>query len=164
MQLRRLALAAVATLSVHAAHALPSNTIDLGVDPFTEPFAAGTSLYVPGGVESSFTFELTQMSNLYGQLKQVQNDVTVTSISLSGGSLLSPSVISLPESDSGEFTFSYLSAGNYTLSFTAVTSSIFAMYSGAVTATPVPEAGSIALALAGLGVVGLVASRRKQAH
>lgn len=164
MQLRHLALAAAAALSVHAAHALPASSSYLGTDPFTEPFAGSTTMFMPGGITSTFTFDLTTLSGLYGQLIAVNNDVTITEISLSGGSLLSPSVISLPESDSGEFWFSNLGAGSYSLSFTATTTSVVALYSGAVSVTPVPEAGSVALALAGLGVVGLVATRRKQVH
>lgn len=164
MQLRHLAMAAVTALSVHAAHALPTNSSYLGVDPFTEPFAGSTTVFVPGGITSTFTFDLTTLSDLYGQLIAVNNDVTITEISLSGGSLLSPSVISLPESDVGEFLFTGLGAGAYSLSFTATTTSLVALYSGAVTATPVPEASSVALALAGLGAVGMVASRRKLTH
>lgn len=164
MKLRHIVLAAATALSAHVAHALPSNTTYLGVDPFTEPFAASTTMFVPAGVVSTFTFDLTTLSDLFGKLKQVSNDVTVTQISLSGGSLLSPSLITLPASDVGTFSFSNLGAGSYSLAFTATTTSVVAMYSGAISVTPVPEAETYALALAGLGVVGLVAARRKRVH
>lgn len=164
MKLRHIVLAAATALSAHVAHALPSNTTYLGVDPFTEPFAGGTTLFAPGGATSKFTFDLTTLSDLFGKLKQVDNDVTVTQISLSGGSLVSPSVISLPASDVGTFSFNSLSAGSYSLAITATTTSVVALYSGAISVTPVPEAETYALALAGLGVVGLVATRRKRVH
>jgi len=164
MKFRHIVLAAATALSAHAAYALPSNTSYLGVDPFTVAFAGGTFVSIPGGVTSEFTFDLTTLSDLFGTLKQVTNDVTVTQISLSGGTLMSPSLISLPASDVGSFSFSNLGAGNYTLAFTATTTSMVAMYSGAVSVTPVPEAETYALALAGLGVVGLVAARRKRVN
>lgn len=163
MKLRQFAAAAAIAMAGTAAHALPANTLDLGVDPFTEPFAGLTSVAVLGGMTTTFTFELTTLSNLFGQLKQVSNDVTVTNITLAGKAPLSfSSSIVLPASDIGEFTFSNLSAGKYNLSFTATTNSIVAMYGGAVSVTPVPEAETYALALAGLGVVGLVAARRRK--
>jgi len=164
MKLRQFAAAAAIAMAGTAAHALPANTLDLGVDPFTEPFSAGTSLFVPGGVTTTFKFELTTLSNLFGQLKEIQNDVTVTNITLTGGTPSFSSSIVFPASDIGQFTFSNLSAGKYDLSFTATTTSVFAVYAGAVSVTPVPEAETYALALAGLGVVGLVAARRRKAQ
>ncbi|NBD20644.1 PEP-CTERM sorting domain-containing protein [Aquabacterium fontiphilum] len=164
MKLRHIVLAAATALSAHVAHALPSNGTYLGIDPFTEPFAGGTSLFVEGGMTSTFTFDLSTLSDLFGKLKQIQNDVTVTKISLSGGSLAIPALITLPASNTGTFSFTNLSAGQYSLAITATTTSVVAMYSGAISVTPVPEAETYALALAGLGVVGLVAARRKRVH
>lgn len=54
-----------------------------------------------------------------------------------------------------------LAAGTYSFTITGV-SKAGGLYTGAIAVTPVPEAGSIALTLAGLGVVGLVAARRRR--
>ncbi|NBD20643.1 PEP-CTERM sorting domain-containing protein [Aquabacterium fontiphilum] len=161
MKLHQFAVAAVAAVSVHMAHAVPQNSAYLGVDPYTQSFAAGAASQHPG-LESSFTFDVTTESNLFGTLIAIHNPVTIDSITLSGGTFAAPLTIGLPLSDSGEFRFSGLGAGSYTLTFAASTPSLTATYGGALSVTPVPEAQSLALALAGLGVVGLVASRRKR--
>ena len=63
------------------------------------------------------------------------------------------------------FTFSGLAAGNYALSFFGATTNAAAAYGGVittvVTAAPVPEPETYALMLAGLGMVGFIASRRR---
>jgi MYXO-CTERM domain-containing protein len=84
--------------------------------------------------------------------------VNISSISLSqtfGGSYAQ--TISTPAMDT--VTFGGLSAGSYTLSF-ATSGSGFLIGSAGFTATPVPEAETLALALAGLGVVGMLRRRR----
>ena len=56
-----------------------------------------------------------------------------------------------------------LAAGTYNFTVTG-TSLSNGQYTGSITVTPVPEAETYALALAGLGVVGLVAARRRKAQ
>ena len=55
-----------------------------------------------------------------------------------------------------------LTAGTYSFTINGV-SKAGGVYTGAIAVTPaVPEAGSMAMALAGLGMVGLVAARRRR--
>jgi len=64
------------------------------------------------------------------------------------------------------FSFSGLAAGNYAISFLGFpTSSTLSAYGGVVTAvTTVPEPETYALMLAGLGVMGFVATRRRSSR
>jgi hypothetical protein len=54
-----------------------------------------------------------------------------------------------------------LAAGTYTLTLTGTNSSSIASYAGTLGVTPVPEAGTVAMMLAGLGIVGFMARRRQ---
>jgi len=163
MKLQKFAIAAAAALSTHMAHAIPQNSAYLGVDPYTQAFAAGATSFYPG-LESAFTFDVTTESGIFGTLVAVHNEVTIDSITLSGGTFAAPLTVGLPLSNSGEFQFSGLGAGTYTLTFAASTPALTGTYAGAISVTPVPEAQSLALALAGLGVVGLVSARRKRTN
>jgi hypothetical protein len=60
------------------------------------------------------------------------------------------------------YSFNGLSAGDYIARITN-TGNTFGSVGFKATVTPVPEAGSIAMAVAGLGVVGLIAARRRKA-
>jgi hypothetical protein len=53
-----------------------------------------------------------------------------------------------------------LSAGNYSMTITGVTHSASALYNAQLIATPVPEPETLAMMLAGLGLIGAVTRRR----
>ncbi|MEK8085867.1 FxDxF family PEP-CTERM protein [Aquabacterium sp. A3] len=158
MQVRQLMVAAAAALALGSAHALPSLPTDLGTDPVG---ATVGGFAVFNGLSTEYTFSLLSGTGIVGELFG-GGDITMTSIMLTGGA--SNISVFAPLPDSGMFSFGNLGAGDYTLTFTAASSSPFSFggFTGSVTA--VPEAETYALALAGLGVVGLVAARRKKVH
>jgi len=60
------------------------------------------------------------------------------------------------------FSFANTPAGNYYLQvFGVTTGSLGGIYTGAISITPVPEPETFAMLLAGLGVMGAIARRRK---
>lgn len=159
--IRRLASAAAMALVSASAFAAPAG--DLGVNPsYAEITGYGTQF---GPVTFSYTFSLdsaTNLSNLFGSLKAT--DEASILVTLTGPSSFSTTItptLTSPKS----FTFSNLADGAYTLSFVATPIlASFTAYGGfATTVAAVPEPGSVALVLAGLGVVGLVARRRSRA-
>ncbi len=95
---------------------------------------------------------------------------SVTSFSISGGGLTGitfttaagatvpglVSSVSLPYV--GAFAFSNLAAGNYKLTVSGTVGAAYGVTTAITSA--VPESGSVALALAGLGVAGLMLRRR----
>ena len=158
MQVRQLMVAAAAALALGSAHALPSLPTDLGTDPFGGK-VSGFAVF--GGLQTEYTFSLQSRVGIVGSLFGF-GDITMDSIKLTGGDSNISVFAATP--DVGSFRFDYLDSGDYTLTFTAASSSPFSFggFTGSVTA--VPEAETYALALAGLGVVGLVAARRKKVH
>jgi hypothetical protein len=88
--------------------------------------------------------------------------VTFNSFTLTRGSNVTP--ISYSLSSAGSLLFTGLKEGSYKLELTGTTKGLGSSYYGNLTAAPaVPEPESIALAFAGLGVVGALARRRKNA-
>jgi hypothetical protein len=66
------------------------------------------------------------------------------------------------DSSPGMFSFSGLAAGNYALNVLGyATGTSGGIYGGSIVATTVPEPETYALMLAGLGIVGFVAARRR---
>ena len=157
MKLRQFAVAAAIVMSGTAAHAFaPIFNPNLGTDPDT--VIGGVALSGPG-LTTDFTFSLSTLSNVFGDIFSLTGPVTINSISLSGGSLLSPATTSLTGSS---YLFENIAAGSYTMSVSASSPFSGSIYVGTVKVSPVPEAETYALALAGLGVVGLVAARRRK--
>ena len=72
-------------------------------------------------------------------------------------------VIGTDSTPSDGFTFSGLAAGHYALTFLGFPASAGAAYGGVITTVPaaVPEPETYALMLGGLGVVGFLATRRR---
>lgn len=104
-----------------------------------------------GGTLNTTFSSLTLVSDPDGVLASADDVVLANSNGLNANTL--------------SFTASSLPAGNYYLQVAGFTSgSLGGLYSGAVSAsvaTPVPEVESYAMLLAGLGLVGGVAMRRK---
>jgi hypothetical protein len=150
--------ASAIALASAAAHAAPPLSTNLGTDPSAATLAA--SVLFSG--TKSFSFALTQSSDVFGSLGYLSDfqSVDFTSIQLVSG--LNTWSVATP--NTGSFSFSGLLAGNYTLTISA-TSPGFGVYAGSLSAVPapVPEAESLALALAGLSVVGFIAAKRREA-
>ncbi|MEK8085838.1 PEP-CTERM sorting domain-containing protein [Aquabacterium sp. A3] len=165
MNLTKLAAAAVLVASAGAAFAAPQ-AVNPGGSLGTNP--DGVSFVGLANGVSTFYFDLVEVAtpgfttsfDLSADFWSVFAPATINGITVTGGSF-SDTVVPA----SGSALFTGLSAGSYSISFDS-TGSFGSFVTGTVTATaittPVPEAGSMALALAGLGVVGLVASRRRK--
>lgn len=158
MHARHLFAATAIAFASAVAHAAPALSTNLGTDP-TAATIAGPVLF--SGTKS-FTFELTQVSDVFGTLSYLPEfqAVDITSIQLVSDS----GSWTFGTPNSGSFSFTGLLAGDYTLNISA-SSSGFGVYAGSLSAVaaPVPEAESLALALAGLGVVGFIAAKRRKA-
>lgn len=125
---------------------------------------------------TSITFDLlsTSSSSFSVYLTTPGGQFAPTSLSLYLGAAVTPLTPKtsnfLPSG--ATLTFKNLAAAEYTLeffapisggSYTISTSLAPASYTVLSSSTPVPEAGTLSLALAGLGVVGFVGMRRRQA-
>jgi len=170
MKLSKIFAAGVFAFAAGAASAsvpvLFENGDNFGINPVNAQFLAngqGVSNFdftlvdnAPAGFFSVFDLLIEDMGSIF------KNPVTVQAVSVTGGSF-SQSIT--PVAGAKSVTFSGLSAGAYTLSFNNTVSG-FGGLVGKATAvanvSPVPEAETYALALAGLGVVGLVAARRRK--
>jgi hypothetical protein len=113
-----------------------------------------------------FSFTLDQDSDAQGILNSTVKGgrgITAIKVSLFGGTLEHP-VVDLNAGNG--FEFDGLGAGSYTLTVSGNVLPKGGSYGGALLITPVgdvPEPESMALLLAGLGVAGFVASRRRTA-
>lgn len=151
-------LAAAATmLALGAAQAapLPGLSTYLGLDPDAALVGGGAAS--GGSGLATFTFDLSTLSSVSGTLASLIGSVTITSIGVSGPSIVAPTI---PDAN-GFYMLSGLSAGSYSITFTATTPDFVGAYLGTLTATatPVPEAESLILALAGLSVLGFLGRR-----
>lgn len=155
MKLKTLAAAALLATS---ASAFSASLGAVGTDPV---FFNGVG---SGLVFDTWTFSLSEVSNLTVDL------LASTSPSFSfanlGFALLDSSFNVVGTTTAGgplSLTLSGLGAGDYALAVTGFTSgSMGGAYTGILAAAPVPEPETYALMLAGLGIVGFIASRRRQ--
>jgi MYXO-CTERM domain-containing protein len=122
-------------------------TVSLG----TVVVGSGTNAGVYGGVGSS-PITVTA-SSPFGPQTMTFAALTLTNVALGA---------STDTNLADGFSFTGLSAGSYALSLsgTSITGGAYSGYYDVVTTSAVPEAGSTALALAGLGVAGLLLRRR----
>lgn len=109
-------------------------------------FTLDTASLVSFGAQQSFTSMSGAIQNFSGVL-------------VGYGSLLS---ITIPTQANLSWSGT-LAAGTYSVDITGLSAAKNSQYTATLSATPVPEPETYALLLAGLGVIGFVASRRKQA-
>lgn len=123
----------------------------------------------PDLFSATYTFSLTQQSEVLGSVSFLAEFLNLdleplifTDVLLDG-----VSVGALGEEPSGSFGFSLgtLGAGTYTLTFTGLADRGTSAFSGSLYSqvTAIPEPDSIALVLAGAGIVGAAAMRRRRA-
>jgi hypothetical protein len=165
----------VASLAVAISGSAAAVTTDLGVldfggssfgKAFVRIFDFGSPL---GGFVDHYTFKLLGASGAEGGTTVAMEwgslDLDLMSVSLSGGTLDR----TLSDDSPASFSFSGLGAGTYTFDVIGNLKSIsgplgFASYTGNIRsiASPAPEPGALALALAGLIGVGLLTRRGKR--
>ncbi len=156
MFFQRAALGIAAALAFSAAHA----AVPLASGPGAIDLSDGSeSIYAATYAPAAYSFALGAGNTYQLDLSffSLFGPVNISSIALSGptASSLSPSA--------GTASFTGLAAGNYSLTFNFAPSSGLLAGNINVTATPVPEAEATILALAGMGVAGLMAARRRRA-
>jgi PEP-CTERM motif len=136
MKLKSLAAAAALAASFGAS-AQTTSVFDLTSGVFADPY----------------TFTLSGLSDLVG-------DTNSSGITWFGVLLQAPSLSysALDTNPDDGFSFSNLSAATYSLTFLGAGTG---GYGGFYTVTAVPEPETYALMLAGLGIVGFVAARRR---
>jgi hypothetical protein len=120
-----------------------------------------------GGFSDTFNFTLSTAATFTGIVTSVVNggqDVDLSSVTLSGPSGL----FSFAQINSDPFeiwtlpTTTLLTPGSYSLTVLGVNSAAIGTYSGDIAlSAAVPEPSSYALMLAGAGVIGFVAVRRR---
>lgn len=154
MKLKPLAVAALLATSASAFAATDLGT--LGSDPV---FFNGSG---SGFVFDTFTFTLSELSTLRVDVTDLKFPPT-WSFSNLGIALLDSSFATVGSGNAADgLSFSGLAAGTYALALTGFTSgSMGGAYAGVLAAAPVPEPETYALMLAGLGIVGFIASRRR---
>jgi len=154
------AAAAVLSFNASAAALLPS-PITLGtIDNETALFGNAHS---KGSFTDTFTFTINDPGKVAGSFFSFPASLNVgqLSVSLSNGSS------NWSDTDvSDGFSFDGLSQGNYSFSVWGRAGFIGGYYSGSLTAStapaaPVPEPESVAMMLAGLGLIGVLTRRRK---
>lgn len=160
MQLKQLAAAsllAVSTFAAHAAAVPEGGDLGLLTDKPEQYYAFNTSA-TPKFLTYTYDFSIGGLSDVIGSVASVAG-VTFSEVLVGTNSLTL-----VPNNSGFGFALGGLAEGDYTLTIKANFEPGFSGYIGSIYAQPVPEPESIALMLAGLGVVGAVAVRRRKAH
>lgn len=154
MIVRQIVAAAALALSAVAAHAAPFTIGQGSADSLTGLFSVNYDLTAPG------SFSLNALAE--------EADDTITSFQVFDGSTEIFADVTNSNSTAYALSFYSLSAGTYTFkvqaapsAYVVITGSVGPEYT--VPSTPVPEPESYALAIAGLGVLGMMARRRVRA-
>lgn len=161
MKLKHLALAAAVAVASSGAWAddynytaaLTSSTAYFGVSHFADGMFTDTFTFTGGPAFAETTASLITIALAPG----VQ-DITFTAADLNGNAL---TFVAAGQADAGYGAWSSLAGPTFVLTVTGMTTGNPASYSGTLNVTPVPEPGTYALMLAGLGAVGFIAKRRK---
>lgn len=154
MKLTRLALAALLALGAVSAQAtgLSLNGSMGTLDESGESFGAlGLGR---GSFSYAYTFSLSTLSDVSGSVESVFGNVSFSNLSIGG------TTVSL--SPTSSFSFEDLAAGDYTMVVSGSAGRFLYAWGGTVMAQPVPEVQTFAMLLAGLGVMGALAVRRRQ--
>lgn len=161
MKLTHLALASAFVLGSTGAMAV-GGPLDL-----SSGSAGFSSTPTAGSFTDIFTFSLTGAVPFFanGSITSALNgnqDVDFTSIRLSGpgGNFNFSQLLGDPFELWSLSTAGVLTAGAYTLTVMGTNSAAIGSYGGNFAVTPVPEPGTLALLLGGLGVVGYLGKRR----
>lgn len=146
----------VASSASFADAAAPGGSLGF-LTAYPAQFAAFDALSTETLFSKVYTFQVADGADVFGSVASVTNGVTFSKVLIDGvdtGPLLSTN---------GGFGFDAfdLVGVNHTLTVEGTYKAGFSIFSGSVYAVPEPE--SVALLLAGLGVVGFVARRRQTA-
>lgn len=116
-----------------------------------------TAAAAPGSFLDSYSFVLNDVSDVTGSVGTFFGSYSFSKVYLDG-----VDVAPVATTTGYGFSFSSISSGTHVLKIEGTVAAGFNGYTGAVTATPaVPEPESLALLLGGVGIVGLVARRRR---
>ncbi|MYN17666.1 PEP-CTERM sorting domain-containing protein [Rugamonas sp. FT107W] len=167
------ALVGAAALNSAQAASVSHGTQTLDLSKKAVSYGASFTSGLAGGLfTDKFNFTLASGSSLQADVSstaQLTRGLDITDFRLVGSNgqvLYSVNQVSTGMVDLWKIHAGSLNAGNYTLEIVGKVNSQFAgSYSGnvLVQALPVPEADTYAMLLAGLGLVGVVARRRKSA-
>ena len=166
MKLSQVAAASALVLASAGSLAADLGSIDL---------SSGSGFFgntpIAGAFVDTLTFTVTTASTFSGSITSVVNgtqDVDFTSIVVTPGALSFASVLGDPVEVWATSTAGFgLTPGVYTLTLTGTNSASVGSYAGNLAVTPglpstsVPEPESVAMLFAGLGIVGLLARRRR---
>jgi hypothetical protein len=165
---------AIAAALVAASLSASAATTDLGAVASDVPTSFGG--YAMGSFADIFTFSLPANSGSgYSVVNFPVSTLAGTfNVLLSGLGLFSnpddivgnadDSYVTAASGNSNALSFSFANtpAGNYYLQvFGVTTGSLGGLYTGAISVTPVPEPETFAMLMAGFGVMGAIARRRK---
>jgi hypothetical protein len=166
MKLSKVATASALVLASAGSFAAALGSIDL---------SSGSGFFgntpIAGAFVDTITFIVTTASTFNGSITTVVNgtqDVDFTSIVVTPGALSFASVLGDPVEVWATPAAGFgLTPGVYTLTLSGTNSASIGSYAGNLAVTPglppnsVPEPESYALLIAGLGIVGLLARRRR---
>lgn len=164
MKLKTITAAAVLAMSSLAASAA---TIDLGtLDSSSPDSSSGVSskFALNASIADTWTFTLDTASLVSFGAQQSFSALS-SAIQNFSGVLVGYGPLALATS-ANQANLSWsgtLAAGTYSVSISGLSAAKNTQYTTTLAATPVPEPETYALLMAGLGVIGFVASRRKQA-